>query len=156
MCLPFSGTGSDAEALIEDSIEQMPDGPERSRSIESDYLESHMPSNQSGVLHIYRDRDCSESGIHREAEEALRLARRATDAYRHGLSHRAACFRAAAEQLHTSILAAICHLTDEEADRIEPKVTELERELSRFPTAEEVHIRFNPSVPTLMRQFSWS
>jgi hypothetical protein len=102
-----------------------------------------MSHNRSAVLHIYRNRQCSESGIQQEAEEALRIARRASHAYRQGIFGRAACLHAAAEQLHTSILAAICDLTEGEADRIEPAVTELEKELWRFPTTEEFQLHRN-------------
>jgi hypothetical protein len=67
--------------------------------------------------------------IQRQIEEALLLVNVANKQHRAGLLDFEEIF-GEAEEFYAIILAAICRLTDEEADAIEPKFTELELELS--------------------------
>ena len=69
--------------------------------------------------------------IQRRIEEALVLLRVATKRHRAGLPACEKMYRAA-EESYARILAAICRMTDEEADLIEPRFTEFEHEFDRL------------------------
>ncbi len=78
------------------------------------------------------------SGLHsaaacrQEAEHAMVLAMGVAEGYRHGSRVWAGLLHAAAEWSHCTVLAGIAHLTEDEADRLEPAVTRLENQLWRI------------------------
>jgi hypothetical protein len=90
----------------------------------------HSPYNVRVILHW--DTPCSPLAVQRKLEVALGLAKLATKSYQNGLHAYAGLLNAAAERSYRSILAAICELSDEEADLIEPMLTDLEAELCLF------------------------
>jgi len=78
------------------------------------------------------DRCCLLAALRQQIEDALTLARLAAAAYRSTLRDCASSWHSAAERYYELILAEIAGLTDEEADLLEPEVTELEEELCRL------------------------
>jgi hypothetical protein len=77
--------------------------------------------------------------VRRAAAQALWVAGYAASAYDDGLPYSATAIHAAAGHLLELILAVVSHLTEEEADWVEPSVTELEEELARFGTRQHSH-----------------
>lgn len=65
-------------------------------------------------------------------DEALWVAKYASTLKNDGLLYTAVVIHAAAEHFHELILAVVGHLTEQEADWVEPSVTELEEELARL------------------------
>ncbi len=70
--------------------------------------------------------------LRQQTEDGLTLARLAATAYRSTLQDCAVLWHVAAERCYGLTLREIARLTDEEADLVEPKVTELEEELCRL------------------------
>jgi 3-polyprenyl-4-hydroxybenzoate decarboxylase len=68
--------------------------------------------------------------VRQEIKSALELLGCAAKAYRQGQGKRAALLFAAAETSYFEMLVNISDLTEEEADLVEPDITELEVELT--------------------------
>lgn len=77
------------------------------------------------------DRRCFRAALRQQTEDALTLARLAATAYGSTLRDCAEGWHVSAEWFYGLILEQIADLTDEEADLLEPKVTELEKALCR-------------------------
>jgi hypothetical protein len=64
-----------------------------------------------------------------QVSDALALAKLAAKRYQEGAELVAGRLHAAAERSHLLILAAVCSLTEADADLIEPTITDLENQL---------------------------
>jgi hypothetical protein len=73
--------------------------------------------------------------LFQRSSHAFMLATAATSAFESGIHKWSVALHDAAERCHSSVLAGVAILSDDEADLLEPAVTKLERELYHLRVA---------------------